>query len=242
MRKPLRSTVPAIVAAIALTVLAGCGESPPTRLYLLSAERSQEGSPRYAAANVVIGVETVELSKHLDRPQIVRRSGNHTISPAEFHRWAEPLADHLTRTVADNLSAELGTEAVYVLPRRRTPALSYRVEIEVQRLDADPEGRVTLDARWRLYHGRDDAPQTIRRSQVTLAAAAAESDSGPPEFEPVVAAMSEALATLSREIGQRHCRGRVTAISRRSGVVPAPPCLPRTAAFPGSVADGFKAA
>ena len=117
----------------------------------------------------------------------------------------------MTGIVADNLSAELGTEAVYVLPRRRMPALAYRVEIDIRRFEVDGAGRVVLDARWRLYHGRGDQPDTVRRSQVAVAAAAGGGEATPPEgsleYEPVVAAMSEAVAILSREIADAIARG-----------------------------------
>ena len=111
-----------------------------------------------------------------------------------FHRWAEPLADSIARTVAEEIASRLPTDRVIAYPWRGLfgRAIQFQVVIVVVRFDGRPGGDVTLDTRWRILD-RDGNELAFKRSTVIDAAAGA-------GYEPMVAAMNRALLSLGREI------------------------------------------
>lgn len=188
-----------VAAALGLLLLAGCAETSPTRFYTLSKVDSPATAPANVAANrLAVAVGPVTLPQYLDRPQVVRRSGPNTFDLAGFDSWGEPLEDMFPRIVAQNLSALLATDRVFVIPRRRLPTVDYQVEIEVLRFDADVGGDAVLVARWEIFDG--DGRQ-LRLDKTTVS----EPVAGPvvgEAYEPVVAAMSATAAAFSRQLAQ----------------------------------------
>lgn len=204
-----RAVVRRLLGLTASIGLAGCAVSDPTQFYTLgqaaassptaeSVERKASASTsrsRVAATGAVgIGVGPVLLPGYLDRSQIVVRTGADRVELSMFHRWAEPLADGIARTLAEEIGARVPTERIVIFPWRGVVArvIQYQVVVAVLRFDGRPGGDVTLDTRWRIL-GRDGDELEFRRSTVIETAAG----SG---YEPMVAAMSRALVTLGQEI------------------------------------------
>ncbi len=186
-------------AALGILLLAGCAETSPTRFYTLSKVDAPGTAPASVAVNrLAVGVGPVSLPQYLDRPQVVRRSGPNRFDLAGFDSWGEPLEDMFPRVVAQNLSTLLGTDRVFVIPRRRLPTLDYQVEIEVLRFDADVGGDAVLVARWEIFDG--DGKQ-LRLDKTTVSEPVAAPVEG-ESYEPVIAAMSATVAAFSQQLAQ----------------------------------------
>ncbi len=194
----------ALWALALLAVMAACAPVAPTRYYTLA---PVPPAPETAARTkpLVIGVGPIDMADYLDRPQLVTRSTAMELQLHDFDLWVEALETIFPRTVAENLSALLGTDRVPLMPAGREVRLDYQVEIDVLRFDAMRPGDVMLDAVWRIY-GRDGT-DLLRdgRSRITVPvdepADGGGTALGPAvEMPPVVAAMSEATLRLSREI------------------------------------------
>jgi hypothetical protein len=204
-----RAVVRRLLGLIASIGLAGCAVSDPTQFYTLgqaaASSPTAEGVERKANAStsrsrvaatgaVGIGVGPVLLPSYLDRSQIVVRPGADRVELSMFHRWAEPLADGIARTLAEEISARVPTERIVIFPWPGVVArvIQYQVVVAVLRFDGRPGGDVTLDTRWRIL-GRDGDELAFRRSTVIETAAGR-------GYEPMVAAMARALVTLGQEI------------------------------------------
>jgi uncharacterized lipoprotein YmbA len=137
-------------------------------------------------------VGPVRLPGLLDQPQIVTRPGADEIDRAEFHRWAEPLADSVPRVLAENLAALRKAERVTLFAWDSAQAVQRQVVVDVMRFDGALGGDVVLDARWRIL-ATDGKELAANRSLLTQ-------PTGGTGYPAVVAAMSRALAALSREI------------------------------------------
>jgi hypothetical protein len=182
-----------VLAAFTLGI-AGCASTPATRFYsLASVAPPAPESPRPAGQGLAVAVGAVTLPAYLDRPQVVTRSGVYAVDLAEFDRWSEPLQDMVPRVIAENLSVLLGSDQVYLSPRRRLPGLSQQVDIAIDRFDLDDQDRVVLAARWDLVERNRD--EVVSSRKVTITEAAADRS-----YDAIVAAMSKALALLSRDI------------------------------------------
>ena len=184
---------------LAALVLAGCAETKPSRFYLLSAvpeaSRPADLERSAKAAAMSLGVGPVELPKYLDRPLLVRFATPNRLEMSEFDRWAEPLNDNFARVLGENLSVMVPTSQIAVYPfGAGTPRLFERqVLVDVSQFRLNPNGEVELKAVWRVID-----PQ--RRQNPVSGAFATFEPVGSNEAEPVVAAMSRAVATLSRDI------------------------------------------
>jgi len=179
------------------TVLGGCGilgASAPARFYTLApvtAPQTDTG-PAGAEPGAAIVLAPVTIPGYLDRIQIVTRRGREEIEVGEFDVWSDPLKDGATRVLGENLAALLGENRVSVLPRRGSQPVKYTVAVDVARFEGVGGGDVALDARWRIV-GENGKELTARRSTFS-------ETTGAPGYGPLVAAMSRALGSLSRDI------------------------------------------
>jgi len=170
--------------------------SPNTRqvkFYLLqpvNIPAAQEASTE-PAKPLYVGVGPVTVPAYLDRPQIVTGGLGSELQLAEYHRWAEPLKDSITRVMAENLTASLPGSHVLSFPWNRAVAPDIQVEVKVSRFHVDALGNCELKADWAiLSHGKlVSINETLNRTSATSA-----------EYEAKVAAQSQALAKLGKAI------------------------------------------
>lgn len=184
MRRLAAIAIPCIVVILA----AGCGSTPASRFYTLSATPAPAGTP----SDLSLAVGPVTIPAVIDRPQIVVSAGPNQVRLDEFNRWASPLQSNISRVVADNLAAILGTPRVSLFPQTMSATADYRVAILVQSFDSAPGEAATLDAVWTVSRAKDGKSQTGR-----TAVREAAPQGG---YDGVAAAHSRALARLSRDI------------------------------------------
>ena len=199
-------------------VLGGCA-SQPSRFYLLSAmpasETASPGTPRQQGPT--IGVGPVTLPRYVDRPQIVTRTGPYELKVAEFDRWAEALDTNFSRALADNLSTLLPTAHVVMSPWPRATPVDYQVTVDVTHFLSQVGGDSLLIADWTLFKGEGQEVLSSGTSRFSA------SPSG-QDYAAIVAAMSQTVASLSREIATTIQRvgPRVSARKGLSGRATAP--------------------
>ncbi len=183
----------ALLLSAALACLAaGCGTSPPSQFYVLQAP-ADLAAERQGSKELSLVVGPVELAEYLNRPQMVTRQSDHELKLSEYHRWAEPLEDNVTRVLVESLSLLLATNRVVDFPSRGTQEIDFHVCVEILRFDAGPDASVNLDARWQVFKGEWEVLLESRGSRIRESAAGT-------EYGAIVAAQNRALVTLSREI------------------------------------------
>src|SRR5215471_2175589 len=123
-----RLTTSAILCALVL-LLAGCAATPASRFYTLSAVPT----PAATSSDLSVVVGPVSIPAEVDRPEIVVTTGPNQVRLEEFNRWASPLQSNISRVVAENLVAMLGTPRVILFSQALGVDVDYRVAIEVQR-------------------------------------------------------------------------------------------------------------
>jgi uncharacterized lipoprotein YmbA len=176
-------------------LMAGCfgpGTTRTTRLFVLNATAAPDASTA-RSSDLRLGVGRVSLPERLNRSQIVTRTGTNEVHVADFSQWAEPLEKSVPRVVAENLSKLTGTDQVSVYPSPTQMDIDLRVEIAVIRFEGDSNGEVSLVARWRWVRATDSHAHPLQFSTYSEAAADDSTNA-------LVAAMSRALASLSRDI------------------------------------------
>jgi uncharacterized protein len=177
------------LSTLGLAVLVtGCGSTPPSRFYTLRGT----AAPASASSNLSVVVGPVSVPATVDRPQIVLTTGANQVALDEFHRWASPLSNNISRVVAENLVALLRTPRVTLSPQSLGADADFRVVIEVQRFDSTLGEAALLDAVWTVRRVKDGKAET-GRTTVREAAPA-------KSYDDLVAAHSRALARLSQDI------------------------------------------
>ncbi|HZW88210.1 MAG TPA: PqiC family protein [Myxococcaceae bacterium] len=183
----------ALLPLLAVTLAgAGClGSSPASRFYTLSTLSPHAGQGGGGGGPAVrIRVAPVTLPEGVDRPQLVRRTGENTVVVEEFDRWVEPLDALLRNTLVQDLGAlvpeaQVLGDAVPGLASDRT------VVVAVNRLDLS--GQVAMDAVWFVLLAGIDQPERTHRTLLTETAG-----SGSPAD--VAPALSRVVEKLAREI------------------------------------------
>lgn len=199
-----RIAIHMVVCAV-ITVASGCGSTPPSHFYTLSATTK----PAAMSSSVSVSVGPVAVPAVVDRPEIVVRTGPNEVWLDEFNRWASPLQDNLGRAVAENLVAMLGTPHVTVFPQTEGVGADYRVAIQVQTFESVPGEAATLEAVWTVRGSKDAKSQTGRAS-------IRETTQG-KGYDALAAAHSRAVARLSRDIAD------AVRVLEGGGAVPAEP-------------------
>ncbi|MDX6751650.1 PqiC family protein [Geminicoccaceae bacterium 1502E] len=188
-------------AALALPLLAtACASSQPTRFYTLAPITEPGSKPVERTRDLLVEVGPVSLPAYLDRTQIVTRLTPTRVDLSDTHSWVEPLDGLAARTVAESLSVILGSDQVLLWPQQGDVAADYRLEMQVLRFDTDEAGKALLDARWLLFDADGTEPVAVRRERIE------EQAQEPAGYEERVAAMSRALALLSRRVAEEVAR------------------------------------
>lgn len=177
-----------LIPAAALLLAAGCSSTPPSHFYTLS----PAAFPATAASSVSVAVGPVSVPAQVDRPQIVVTTGPNQVQLDEFNRWAAPLQDNITRVVAENLVAMLGSPHVTLSPQTLSADAEYRVAIEVQGFESVPGDSASLDAAWMVRRMKDGKTETGRTSVLEPAKE--------KSYAALAAAHSSAIGRMSQDI------------------------------------------
>jgi len=183
----LRLLPVAALLAAGCTLLAPAAD--PSRFFVLTAlsTASADGS------SLALGVGPVRVATYLAVSEIQVRTSATELSRSAVDRWAEPLEEGITRVLAQNLSAELGTRDVVLFPWYAEQSPSHQVQLSVRRFELEPDGSGVLEARYEVTALGSRGGHVIR--DVELRQASTGSD-----VAASIAALSESLAELARRI------------------------------------------
>jgi uncharacterized protein len=182
-------TVALVLCAVTLAACAG----QPDHFYALS---TLPKTPRAPAAgfgtHVILSVSIPSL---VDRRQMIVDGSGDQILVLEHDRWAAPLSDLVTQTLARDLEQRRADILVADRDFDQTDVKPVRVKIDVVRMSAHRGARATLEARWRIV---DPASQTDLVGGETFTAPIEAEDYGA-----IARAFSECLASLADRLVEK---------------------------------------
>lgn len=184
MMPALRITAALLAVSAALN---GCA-SPASHFYALAPASVQTATP--LAISVAVGPVTIPAE--VDTPKIVLSVSQYELRPDEYNRWAAPLQEEISRTVAADIANLLGTGRVTLSTNTAGPVAQYRASIEVERFESVLGQKATVEAEWAVTRATDGASLTGRT--------VAHEDVDGPGFRALAAAHSRAIERLSRDI------------------------------------------
>ncbi|MCP4746811.1 MAG: membrane integrity-associated transporter subunit PqiC [Desulfobacteraceae bacterium] len=195
LRIALKAVIGIYILLIAGCMQLGLSDSSRTKLYLLSAtaKTADTDSAAGLAPQMNLGIGPVTLPEYLNRPQMIRQRKGNKIHASDFHQWAEPLQENITRVMAENLSKLTGVKFVHPFPWRSSIPIDTRVIVDIMQFVQDWDGRITLAAHWSIIDTKSKKTLKIQHSAITVKTAN-------NTYDKMAAAMSRALAMLSGEI------------------------------------------
>ncbi len=173
------------------------GGTDTTRFYSLSTQSDNASVP---PSRIRLGIGPVKLPHQLKRPQIVTRINQNELHVNEQHQWAGSLKEDVTQVLSDNLESLTGTEQIEIFPWKRHFRPHYQVRVQIEQFDGEPGKNITLKARWWLRSQNSNTDKLAKKSIITVPAKGT-------DFSSYVAALSQALDKLSREIA-RHIKAQ----------------------------------
>jgi len=199
----MRPSVTRVLPAAALVVASACvnlgPQADPTRYFRLPVpESGAVQGPRAPS----LGVGEVALPGYLTGSHIILRLSDSEVRRRGADYWAEPLDIQVRDAIRSGLEDALGLPMLPVWPWRADQAPGFRLDVRVERFEADTLGRTELQADWQLTRVADREVVAGQRGGVWRAEATSR-DTGD-----IVAAMGAALrqmvaamATAARQAG-----------------------------------------
>jgi uncharacterized lipoprotein YmbA len=177
-------------------LVTGCiGRKSPEVTYYSILTMEQLGEVQTIASHpeVRLGIGPITIPDSLKRSQVATRLHGNQYKFDEFNRWAGVLEKDVTSVMGDNLGILLGVEKMGFFPWMHHFNPTYRVMVDIQRLDGALDGEAVLSVRWAvadtegkefLAGGKDDFRQPLE--EATYAA--------------LIKAESQLVAELSKKI------------------------------------------
>lgn len=132
-------------------LVTGCiGRKSPEVTYYSLLTMDQLGDVQAVSSHpeISLGIGPITIPDSLKRSQVATRQHGNQYAFDEFNRWAGVLEKDIANVVGDNLGALLGVEKVSFFPWMHHFTPSYRVIIDIQRLDGSLDDEAVLGARW----------------------------------------------------------------------------------------------
>jgi uncharacterized lipoprotein YmbA len=189
-----------IFFGLACLCVSGCINFSPTpdpsRFFTLTPlPRSEESRERDTnqTNSLFLGVGPIGFPAYLDREQIVTRISQNRLDISENDRWVEPLEENFSRVFSQNLALLLRGARVVRYPWQNSQRPAYQIQMEVLRFEPIGRQEVELLARWAVVDASNKKSLVVKESRMTR-------KTKTKSTEASVAALSEALDDLSREI------------------------------------------
>jgi uncharacterized lipoprotein YmbA len=144
-----------------------------------------------------IAIGPVKIPEYLNQSEIVTRITQNEVSVDEFTKWAEPLEDNISRTLAENLSSLLCIRSIAIFPWKGQTPIDYRIDVHVIQMDGVLGENAFLDVSWSIADGADRKKPALvtKRSRY-------KEPTGGGDYGAFVSAQSRNLAFLSRDIAE----------------------------------------
>jgi uncharacterized lipoprotein YmbA len=170
-----------------MILLCACATGRPDRFYVLTAQPPEPTATRAEVKSQVVLKVTLPIL--VDRAQMVFDASGGGVMLLEHERWAAPLGDLVSQTLARDL--ERRRADIMVADRRfdRAGVPSIKIVVDVVQMSLRKSGRASIETHWRIIDPRTGADQV--GSDVFSASA------GQDGYGAVAQALSDCLGLLA---------------------------------------------
>jgi uncharacterized protein len=134
-----------------MILLSACA-SHPDHFYILSTQPAGAGEAR--TSPTALAALRVTLPSVVDRPEMVLNTSADDVIVQEHQRWAAPLADLVTQTLARDLERRRSDLLVADSSVNRSSGSVVRINVDVVQLTVHRGGQASVEAHWRILDPR----------------------------------------------------------------------------------------
>jgi len=134
------------------TLLSACVSSRPDHFYILSPQPQGASEARTAPATQVS--LRVTLPSLVDRSELILNTSTNGIIVLEHERWAAPLADLMTQTLARDLERRRSDLLVAAQSVSRSSGAALKVTVDLVQMTVRKGDKASIDAHWRILDSR----------------------------------------------------------------------------------------
>jgi hypothetical protein len=140
------------VCILATGASAGCASIHPDHFYVLSA--SPGAAPAALSAPALEAALKVSLPAVVDRPEFVLSTSAQGVVVLEHERWAAPLLDLVTQTLARDIERRRAGLLVAVPGNTRPAPPAFHVAVDIVQLTVRRGQDAVLEAHWRIVDAK----------------------------------------------------------------------------------------
>ena len=134
-----------------MILLSACA-SHPDHFYILSTQ--PEGAGEARTSPVALASLRVTLPSVVDRPEMVLNTSADDVIVQEHQRWAAPLADLVTQTLARDLERRRSDLLVADSSVNRSGGSVVKINVDVVQLTVHRGRQASIEAHWRILDPR----------------------------------------------------------------------------------------
>jgi uncharacterized protein len=133
-------------------VLCGCAAGVPDHFHVLSVQPQGSGMAR--TVPTVQATLKVTLPSLVDRPQVVLNTSSDSVAVLEHERWAAPLPDLVTQTLAQDIERRRSDLLVGVRSVSHSTSNEINITVDIVQMWAHPGARSSIETHWRIVDRR----------------------------------------------------------------------------------------
>ncbi|HXA35445.1 MAG TPA: PqiC family protein [Steroidobacteraceae bacterium] len=141
----------------ALGLLSACVTSAPYHYYVLNPQPPGAGEARKASAGQV--TLRVSVPSLVDRPEMVLNSSAEGVIVLEHERWAAPLTDLMTQTLAQDIERRRGDLLVAGQDVVFASGPAIKIIVNVVQMSVRRTGQASIETQWRIVGVRTGKDQ-----------------------------------------------------------------------------------
>jgi uncharacterized lipoprotein YmbA len=157
-----------LMAGCLLSVLCACAASRPDRFYVLSVQPPGSLDARTMPATEVS--LKVVLPSMVDRGEMIIQTSADGVRVLEHERWAAPITDMVTQTLARDLERRRADLLVSGAGASRAPGPPVKISVEVLQLTVRQGDAASIEAHWRIldpHSGKDTVGGEVFNAPMT---------------------------------------------------------------------------
>jgi len=178
--------------ACILLLLGACASTTPDHFYVLSAlpQDTRDARP----PPTVQATLKVTLPASADRTEIVLNASGGRVVILEHERWAAPLADLATQTLARDIERRLTDTLIFAHDLGRPKGADVRIAVDVVQMTLRQGGEARIEAQWQI--------SDLRSSKVVVGGGNFSAPLADGDYAAVARSLSECLGLLGDRLAE----------------------------------------
>jgi uncharacterized protein len=173
--------------ACILLLLSACASTAPDHFYVLSALPQDTHDAR--PPPTVQATLKVTLPASADRAEIVLNTSDGRVIILEHERWAAPLADLATQTLARDIERRRTDTLIFTHDMGAPKGADVRIAVDVVQMTLRQGGEARIEAQWRI--------SDLRSSKVVVGGGNFSAPLADGDYAAIARSLSECLGLLA---------------------------------------------